>query len=164
MICLFIITKNTIYMEIVNEKKQMFSRVDNLMWKVTKLLTRRKKAILDEYNLTCSQFDILAAVYQSIKTNSEVIQIYLSKKAQIDPMTTSTVLRNLQKRDLIKRERGLINTRTIEVKLTEKGEKLFLAAQNRFEDMKEHLYENLDQQQFTSQLLKLSDTLIKSKF
>jgi len=150
-------------MAILKTRQPMFSRVDNLMWKVTKLLTRKKKTILEEFNLTCSQFDILAAVYQSTKTNSDVIQICLSEKTQIDPMTTSTVLRNLQKRDLIKRERGLINTRTVEVTLTEDGKKLYLAAQHKLETMREHLYENLDQQQFTSQLLKLSDTLIKSK-
>jgi len=151
-------------MEILKTRQRMFSRVDNLMWKVTKLLTRKKKIILEEFNLTCSQFDILAAVYQSTKTNSDVIQVCLSEKAQIDPMTTSTVLRNLQKRGLIKRERGLVNTRTVEVNLTENGKTLYIAAQQRLEAMRERLYENLDQQLFTSQLLKLSDTLIKSKF
>lgn len=142
-------------------KEGQLTRVDNLMWRVTKLLTKKKKMILDEFELTCSQFDILAAIYSFSKNNNEVIQINLSEKAQIDPMTTSTVLRNLQKRGLIERERGLINTRTVEVNLTQDGKDLYIRAQQKIEKMRTELYQNLDQKQFTSQLLILSDTLNK---
>ena len=142
-------------------KERQFSRVDNLMWKVTKLLTKRKKAILEEFDLTCSQFDILAALYQSSVHKNDVIQISLSEKTNIDPMTTSTVLRNLQKRGLIKRERGLINTRTVKVELTDSGKELYKLAQLKIEKLRTELYQNLDQQQLTSQLLILSDKLNK---
>jgi len=141
------------------EKK--FSRVDSLMWKVTRLLSKTKKSILDEFDLTCSQFEILGAIYQLSKNNIEVIQINLSEKTQIDPMTTSTILRNLQKRGLIKRERGLINTRTVEVKLTELGKDVYVLAQKKIELMREDIYQNLDQQQFTNQLLLVSYKLNK---
>jgi len=151
-------------MEIQKIKERKFSKVDNLIWRVTKLLTKRKKVILEEFDLTCSQFDILAAIYQMSKDKKEVIQIDLAEKAQIDPMTTSTVLKNLQKRGLIKRERGLINTRTVEVELTDKGEKLYFMAQKKIEYMRQNIYQGVDQQQFTSQLLKLSDKLNKPNF
>ena len=142
-------------------QERQFSRVDNLMWKVTKLLTKKKKMILDEFGLTCSQFDILTAIHHFSKSNNEVIQINLSEKTQIDPMTTSTVLRNLEKRGLIKRERGLINTRTVEVSLTREGKELYDKAQQKTEKMRTELYRNLDQKQFASQLLILSDKLNK---
>lgn len=142
-------------------QERQFSRVDNLMWKVTKLLTKKKKMILDEFGLTCSQFDILTAIYDFSKSNNEVIQINLSEKAQIDPMTTSTILRNLEKRGLIKRERGLINTRTVEVSLTQAGKELYIKAQQKTEKMRTELYRNLDQKQLASQLLILSDKLNK---
>lgn len=145
--------------------KERFSRIDNLMWRITKQLTKSKKQILEQFDLTCSQFDILAAIYQSEKDKKqEVIQINLSAKAQIDPMTTSTILRNLQKRDLIKRERGLVNTRTVEVELTVAGEKLYVLAQQKLDKMKEEIYQNLDQQKLTSQLVKLSDKLNKINY
>jgi len=145
-------------------KEKKYSRVDNLIWKVTKLLIKKKKHILEEFDLTCSQYDILSAIYQSAGNKTEIIQISLSEKTQIDPMTTSTVLRNLQKRGLIKRERGLINTRTVEVEITQSGKQLYNLAQEKIDKMKEEIYQNLDQQELTSQLSKLSDTLIKSKF
>ncbi|HCO67264.1 MAG TPA: MarR family transcriptional regulator [Dysgonomonas sp.] len=142
-------------------KQRQFSRVDNLMWRVTKQLTKKKKMILDEFELTCSQYDILTAIDYFSNNKSEVIQVNLSERAQIDPMTTSTVLRNLQKRNLIKRERGLINTRTVEVSLTQKGRELYNEAQQKIEKMRADIYQNLDQQQLTSQLLILSDKLNK---
>lgn len=142
-------------------QERQLSRVDSLMWKVTKLLTKKKKMILDEFELTCSQFDILAAIHYFSKNNNEVIQINLSERTQIDPMTTSTILRNLEKRSLIKRERGLINTRTVEVKLTQTGKDLYTMARQKIETMRIDLYKNLDQKQFASQLSILSDTLNK---
>lgn len=142
-------------------QERQFSRVDNLMWRVTKLLTKKKKMILDEFDLTCSQYDILASIVYFSKNNKEVIQINLSERAQIDPMTTSTILRNLEKRGLIKRERGLINTRTVEVNLTLRGKELYNHAQQKIEKMRTDIYQNLDQQQLTSQLLILSDKLNK---
>jgi DNA-binding MarR family transcriptional regulator len=148
-------------MENLKTKEKKFSRVDNLMWKVTKLLHKKKKMILEEFDLTCSQFDILTAIYQASINKEEVIQINLSEKTNIDPMTTSTILRNLQKRGLIRRERGLINTRTVEVELTESGKELYYMAQKNIEKMREDIYQHLDQKQFTSQLLILSDKLNK---
>lgn len=142
-------------------REKRFSRVDNLMWKVTKLLGKRKKEILDEFDLTCSQYEILVAIYQFSKNNNEVIQINLSEKTQIDPMTTSTILRNLQKRGLIKRERGLVNTRTVEVKLTKSGKEVCKLAQNKIEQMREDVYQDINQQNFTNQLLLLSNKLNK---
>lgn len=140
-----------------------FSKVDKLMWRVTKLLSKRKKMILDEFELTCSQFDIIAAIYQYSRDNGEIIiQINLSERTQIDPMTTSTVLRNLEKRNLIKRERGLINTRTVEVQLTQIGRDLFCKAQEKIEKMRRDIYHSVDEQQFTSILLILTDRLNKS--
>lgn len=148
----------------LTSSKWEFSKVDNLMWKVTKLLTKKKKMILDEFELTCSQYDILAAIHQSADDSREVIQINLSEKTQIDPMTTSTVLRNLQKRKLIKRERGLINTRTVEVELTSEGKMLYTKAQQKIEKMRYDIYQSVDEKQFTSILLILTDRLNKSNY
>jgi len=151
-------------MKELNAMEKRFSRVDTLMWKVTRLLGKTKKTILDEFDLTCSQYEILAAIYQFSKDNNGVIQISLSERTQIDPMTTSTVLRNLEKRGLIKRERGLVNTRTVEVKLTKTGKEVYNCARKKIEQMREDIYQNLDQQQFTNQLLLLSDKLNKVNY
>ncbi|MDU1890127.1 MAG: MarR family transcriptional regulator [Dysgonomonas sp.] len=148
-------------MEELKIKERQFSRVDNLMWKATKLLTKKKKLILEEFGLSCSQFDILSALYQSSKDHDDVIQVSLSEKTNIDPMTTSTVLRNLEKRGLIRRERGRVNTRTVEVELTESGMELYDLAYQKIETLRDELYQNLDQQQLTTQLQKLTEKLNK---
>lgn len=151
------------HMENLQLKEKRFARVDNLMWKVTKLLYKTKKSILDEFDLTCSQYEILAAIHQFSEKNNDVIQINLSEKTHIDPMTTSTVLRNLQKRGLIKRERGLVNTRTVEVKITDAGKYIYDLARKKIDKMQEEIYQNLDCPNFFSQLSLLSDKLNKSK-
>lgn len=148
-------------MENLQLREKRFARVDNLMWKVTKLLYKTKKSILDEFDLTCSQYEILAAIHQFSEKNNDVIQINLSEKTQIDPMTTSTVLRNLQKRGLIKRERGLVNTRTVEVKITDAGKNVYNLARKKIDKMQEEIYQNLDCPNFFSQLSVLSDKLNK---
>lgn len=145
--------------------KEKLSKIDNLIWRVTKQLIKNKKHILEQFDLSCSQFDILSAIYQAKKDKEqEIIQANLSAKTQIDPMTTSTILRNLQKRGLIKRERSLINTRTVEVELTEAGELLHNLALQKLNKMKEEIYQNLDQQTLASQLVKLSDKLNKLNY
>lgn len=148
-------------MEAIEVKEKNFTRVDNLMWRVIRLLTKKKRIILDKFDLTCSQFEILGAIYQFSKDKNEIIQINLSEKTQIDPMTTSTVLRNLQKRGLIKRERGLVNTRTVEVDITESGRAIYENAQKEIEQMRKLLYNDIDQQRFSHLLLMLSDKLNK---
>lgn len=137
-------------------------RVDNLIWRVAKQLNKRKRAVLEEFDLTCSQYDLLAAIWQSTREKKSVIQVDLAERTQIDPMTTSTILRNLQKRNLIIRERGLVNTRTIEIELTYSGSRLYQIAKKQIDQMREETYQSVDQQQIISQLLILSNKLNKS--
>ncbi|GAE85377.1 MarR family winged helix-turn-helix transcriptional regulator [Bacteroides reticulotermitis] len=137
-------------------------RVDNLIWRVAKQLNKRKRAVLEEFDLTCSQYDLLAAIWQSTREKKGVIQVDLAERTQIDPMTTSTILRNLQKRNLIIRERGLVNTRTVEIELTYSGSRLYQIAKKQIDQMREETYQSVDQQQIISQLLILSNKLNKS--
>lgn len=136
--------------------------VDNLIWQVAKQLKKRKKVLLEEFDLTCSQYEILAAIWKSTRDNKGVIQVTLAEKTHIDPMTTSTIVRNLQKRNLVIRERGVVNTRTVEIELTESGRKLYHLAKCQVDKMREETYQSIDQQQITSQLLILSNRLNKS--
>lgn len=148
-------------MEDLDIKEKKILKVDNLMWRVARLLSKTKKSILDNFNLTCSQFEILTAIYQFSINQNDVIQINLSEKTQIDPMTTSTVLKNLQRRGLIRRERGLVNTRTVEVTLTESGETLYYKAKLEIDKLRKELYQAIDQEEFVIQLQKLSKKLTK---
>lgn len=92
-----------------------------LLWQVTNLWQREIKKALETYELTHSQFVLLASIHWLNTEKQNVTQILLSNHTKIDPMTTSTVLRTLQTKGLIKREEHSTDTRAKTVLLTEKG-------------------------------------------
>lgn len=136
--------------------------VDILINQVTKLISRKKRNILDEFGLTCSQFEILSAIYHFSKSKKEIIQIDLSEISQIDPMTTSTILRNLQKKGLVTRVRSLENARAIIVKLTGKGSDTYEKAFTKVSSASKSIYQDIDKNEFASQLSIIYNHLNKS--
>ena len=95
-----------------------------LLWQVTTLWQREIKKALAPYNLTHSQFVLLASTHWLLLHGSEVTQIVLSQHTGIDPMTTSTVLRNLQSKGLIRRREHDTDTRAKSVDITAEGREL----------------------------------------
>jgi DNA-binding MarR family transcriptional regulator len=92
-----------------------------LLWQVTNLWQRQIKKALEQYNITHSQFVLMASIHWLTIHKQEVTQIVLSDHTKIDPMTTSTVLRTLQQKGLILRQEHLTDTRAKTVELTETG-------------------------------------------
>jgi MarR family transcriptional regulator, organic hydroperoxide resistance regulator len=92
-----------------------------LLWQVTNLWQREIKKALEKYELTHSQFVLLANIHWLTIEKQDVTQVLLSNQTKIDPMTTSTVLRTLQAKGLLKRQEHLIDTRAKTVGLTEDG-------------------------------------------
>lgn len=144
--------------------KDSFLTVNSLMWQVIKQLTKIKKQDLDKFGLTCSQFEILSAIYHFSVNDEEIIQIDLSERTQIDPMTTSTILRNLQRKGFITRTRSPVNTRTIIVRITPLGEELYRKALSKVGKTSKLIYQNIDKKLLVSQLIILSDKLNKLNF
>jgi len=136
-------------------------KMDILMWQVIKLLIKNKKQILEKFGLTCSQFDILSALNYFSNFKTEIIQIDLSERASIDPMTTSTILRNLERKGLIARQRGTVNTRTVLVELTTDGLNLLNEALLEIKISNKKIFQviDIDKDLLISQLLKLSNKL-----
>ncbi len=95
-----------------------------LLWQVTNLWQREIKKALEQFGLTHSQYVLLASIHWLTLHKQEVTQIVLSTHTKIDPMTTSTVLRTLQKRGFIKRQEHLTDTRAKTVELTEEGKRI----------------------------------------
>lgn len=92
-----------------------------LLWQMTNLWQREIKKALKKYELTHSQFVLLASIHWLALDKQSVTQILLSNHTKIDPMTTSTVLRTLQTKGLIKRQEHETDTRAKTVGLTEIG-------------------------------------------
>src|SRR3569832_1390910 len=95
-----------------------------LLWQVTNLWQREIKRALEKYDLTHSQFVLLASIAWLSMSHDHVTQILLSAHSKIDPMTTSTVLRTLQGKGLIKRQEHATDTRAKTVALTPEGQKM----------------------------------------
>ena len=94
-----------------------------LLWQVTNLWQREIKKILLPFDLTHSQFVILASMHWLTIQKADVTQIILSQHTKIDPMTTSQVVRTLQKKELISRQEHKTDTRAKTIEITEKGKK-----------------------------------------
>lgn len=135
--------------------------IDNLFSRVTKLWTKKKKQILDNCGLTYSQFEILSAIHHLTANQQEIIQIDLSEKTGIDPMTTSTIVRNLEKKQLITRMRGIENTRVIYIELTTVGIEVYKHAFDNISMLNQALYCRVNQNNLAKQLRLLSDELCK---
>lgn len=135
--------------------------VDTLIGYVFKLWVKSKRQILNELNLTGPQFDVLSAIYYLSLNRKGVIQINISEETEIDPMTVSIILRNLEKSNLIIRIRGTVNTRVKYVELTDEGASLFKKASLKMSRHCNELYGNIDEKNLTSQLIMLSNELNK---
>jgi MarR family transcriptional regulator, organic hydroperoxide resistance regulator len=93
-----------------------------LLWQVTSLWQREIRKALEPFDLTHSQFVLLAGAHWLALSGQKANQILLSTHTKIDPMTTSTVLRTLQKKGLLQRREDGTDTRAKVVLLTEKGQ------------------------------------------
>lgn len=101
---------------------------DFLLWQVYSQWQKGKNKVLQNFDLTSSQLSLLASIFWLKQQKQEVTQILLSNTANIDRMTTSTVLRTLQKKGLINRIEHPTDTRAKTVDLSETGKKITATA------------------------------------
>lgn len=132
-----------------------------LIWKILKVWQRGKHRILDEFGITASQLEIMGAIYHLKESDKEVTQILLSQETDIDPMTVSTILRNLQKKGLIIRNESKTDTRARVVEITESGNDLFIKAISKVKEEQKDLFRNVNQDVLRKQLGILLEELNK---
>ena len=130
-----------------------------LLWQVTNLWQREIKKALEPYGLTHSQFVLMTSIHWLTLHKQEVTQVVLSNHTKIDPMTTSTVLRTLQTKGLIKRQEHETDTRAKTVGLTEIGLKNIKQAIKRVEQFDKQFFGSLDNEtkDFNNKLTTLLD-------
>jgi len=131
-------------MEESSNHSENFDEIEYLIWRIFKYLQRAKHKLLEEYGLTSSQLELLGAIYHISKQDMEVTQILLSQKTGIDPMTTSTILRTLQKKGLINRHESKTDTRARIVEVTDAGSDLFEKATVKIKEGQALLLKNID--------------------
>lgn len=127
-----------------------------LLWQVTNLWQREIKKALMPFNITHSQFVLMASIHWLTLHKTEVTQIILSNHTKIDPMTTSTVLRTLEKKKILKRQESQIDTRAKIIELTEEGINVTKSAIIVVEKFDNQFFSKFDNRgEFNLQLLKL---------
>lgn len=126
--------------------------INYLIWQIMKIWLRGKQRLLDEFGLTASQMEILSSIFHLSQVEKDVTQILISTTAHIDPMTTSTILRNLQKKKLITRKSSKTDTRAYSVEITEEGKKLFFSAGKKIHESTETIFNQLDKEALKHQL------------
>jgi DNA-binding MarR family transcriptional regulator len=93
-----------------------------LFWQVSILWQRKIKEALRPYNVTHTQFVILAVTHELNEKDSYVTQNDISNLSMVDVMTVSTTLRLLEKKHFITKEGHPTNTRANVIKNTKLGE------------------------------------------
>lgn len=132
-----------------------------LLWTIMRLWQRERQKFLDEYNTTVSQLELLGGIYYLNKTRGETTQIVLSQETGIDPMTTSTILRNLEKKGLVIRKPSKTDTRARIVEPTEKGNNLLFSAIKEMKESQNKFIKDIDQDLVKNELKKLLAELKK---
>ena len=99
-----------------------------LLWQLTNLWQREIRKALEPFDITHSQFVLLASIHWLGMQRQDVTQILLSNHTKIDPMTTSTVLRTLEQKGLISRQEHSSDTRAKSVTMTESGARVTVEA------------------------------------
>ena len=92
-----------------------------LFWQSSMLWQRKIKQILQSYNLTHTQFVILAVIEELTEQDVCITQKKISDFSMIDVMTVSSTVRLLEKKGLIYRLPHKTDTRANSISNTEKG-------------------------------------------
>lgn len=115
----------------VNKELASHDEAGNLIRKIMKMWRRAVSRRIEEFNVTVPQLELLGAILYLRSENIETTQIALSLETDTDPMTTSTIIRNLQKKGLITRVESKTDTRARIVDLTEEGSRIVHESKNR---------------------------------
>ena len=104
------------------------------------------KEELNTINLTHPQFVVLASLGYLSQNNEEVNQVTISKQSDIDVMTVSTIIKNLEKRMLIIRKESKTDSRAKSVHLTKKGQMILNKALPLVEEIDTRFFDVLTSQ------------------
>ncbi|MDR1809379.1 MAG: MarR family transcriptional regulator [Prevotella sp.] len=132
-----------------------------LIWQLIRAWRRGKRKALSEFGLTAPQMDVLGSI-GCLQTNGRPItQIALSQHTDIDPMTISTILKNLQKKGLITRKECKTDKRVRSVKLTDSGSDLLQKAHVKAQHNRQMVFESIDEEIFKEQIKQLLSIINK---
>lgn len=124
------------------------------LWLVSNLWQRKVRAILEPLELTHTQFVVLAVVGWLDEEDAPVTQAAVARRAGIDEMMTSQVVRTLEDRELLERGKHPTDARARTLALTPSGEETLISARTIVRD-KMHTFFGLLSSKERAQLTQL---------
>ena len=131
-----------------------------LLWKISNAWQRRQRAALQPYDLTHSQF-VLLATATWFGASEPLTQVRLSQLSGVDPMTTSQVLRALEAGQLIQRVDHPEDPRAKAISVTKAGRDLARRAVVAVEEADAEFFEPLGAD--TKRLVAMFQALVGGK-
>jgi DNA-binding MarR family transcriptional regulator len=127
-----------------------------LLWKATNLWQREINKILKQFDLTHTQFVILASSYWLSSQNKHVTQVEIAEFISIDKMMTSNVIRKLIDKKLLKRKEHTSDTRAKVISMTEIGIETLKKSVTEVEDFDVAFFGRLNSpNEFNKEILRL---------
>jgi DNA-binding MarR family transcriptional regulator len=99
-----------------------------LLAQVTLIWQRKQKRVLDPLNLTHTQFVLMSSLAWLSRENDSVTQVDIANLSNSDRMMVSRVLRLLEEKQFITRQKHQRDTRAKIIKLTPTGEEVLQKA------------------------------------
>lgn len=130
-----------------------------LIWQVSKSWGRLKQRVLNDFDVTGPQMEMLGAIYGLSLEKKEIKQVDVSQAIHMGPMTASSILRNLEKKKLIIRKLSEFDTRARVIELTDSGIDLFVEAYTEGKKIQDLVYREFDQDRLISGLNSLLNIL-----
>ncbi|MBI3236770.1 MAG: MarR family transcriptional regulator [Chlamydiales bacterium] len=131
-----------------------------LLWHISTSWRGSIEAILKPMNLTHPQFVVLTTLGWLTKEGNRTTQAAIGKMANLDPNTTSQVLKGLEQKKWIKREKAA-DARAKNPLLTATGQKLLVQALPLVEKADSHFFASLKKQEIR-QLIGIFRNLYRS--
>ncbi|MGG5317985.1 MarR family winged helix-turn-helix transcriptional regulator [Enterococcus sp. AZ072] len=96
---------------------------------------RQIKAALSQIDLTHPQFVVIASLGYLAQFDQEITQVNIADTSDIDVMTISTIIKNLEKKKLVIRALSVEDARAKSVQLTDEGTQLMMEAMKIVEEI-----------------------------
>jgi DNA-binding MarR family transcriptional regulator len=130
-----------------------------MLWRVSNEWQATMRVALKPFDLSHAQFVILAGTVWLEDKSEDINQAALARHAVMDKMMVSDVVRLLEKKQLIRRNKDLHDARSVAVKATAKGVDVLQAAMKAVEHANKDFFSRSDfsQKEIVAMLRSLSN-------
>jgi DNA-binding MarR family transcriptional regulator len=127
-----------------------------LIWKTSNELEKYINSLLLPFDLIQSEIFHLIAIMQLVQAGKQVSQIEVSRSIGTTPMSTSKILRKLEKKHLISRVVGN-DSRSKSIQITNDGLKILMSTVQILGDANTTFFANTNQEELTKNLKQIQN-------